>query len=1076
MNKKRTFNRGFTLIELLAVIIIVGVLLGIGITAVTKFIEKARKEQVASQEKTLVMAAQSYLQENRGLLPKNIGETTNIPISVLKNNKYITTTIKNSKNQSCMENSYVTAHKESATKYSYKAYLYCGNEEPPATVALSKPTVNIEFVDAAGNTYNANDRSILEKVSEAKFVIQFSGGTRDGNKIPIDGYSYSILIKTSGDSNLREVYSSGTLNANRATYIYVDRDNNLSDYIDVSTPTTVAIKATVRNLDGNVSDKVKFIGQEQEQAEVIYHDKTNPVCVAGQTIGEASANQWINMNSSDKERKITVVCNDGSGSGCVRSTFTKTWSGNVEYERDVVSIRDNAGNITNCEVQVNIDRAYPVINIEAYAKGRADDSITGNNILTGVSSNASASDGVATINAGDYNNLVGGFMARAKYPNGVIYKVVMRDGVGIKDWQWQVNADAIANVTDASYVSVSANGGESKSGSCSNAKECSIYINLYDNGLRKGILTVKDKAGNKSKYIIYANINRQGPGAPEIINSSTNTENGVWTKSSVTLKIKSTSKLSQVTDYYYSYNQDAEDFGTSAQDANSKWVRVDGDVDEDGWFVTNPWTNEMNKTVYLIAMDAIGNYSDISSTDIKIDKTAPTGMKLTGYKKISEDNVTDVTLDPNLEKITSNKWHSGWVVVIPSGATDNGGSGGIYYSLTVTGASENVEDVKQNYRNVNAEGESTVYFKACDKVNNCTEEQSFKVKLDRTGPTIPSVTGLTGNWTKSSITMTVFSLDAGVGIDKYYYSYTNGENANWVEIVANDNGEYKKKWTSDINKDIYIKACDKLNNSSSIYKSSVKIDNTAPTKPVISNPHNNEWTKSSFSLELTSSDGTGSGLYDYQYTYNENATEVGTDADTQWKSSGLVATSPFTTNPFSKERNQRVYWRVCDAIGNCSEKESTKIQIDKTDPTCGTVDANNTETGVSGTINCEDSTSHCENDSYSFGPLTESSSVTIRDNAGNTSTCPITVSVEPCPTFSDWWAFDDLFKKTMNNCSADTTVWDYEFGNCSDEFMPDICGNACANKCTFGIQGCIYVCCVKRRRYEHTCYTYVPSQ
>ena len=87
MRKKS--NKGFTLIELLAVVVIVGILLGISIVAVMRYIDNAKKEQISSQEKTMVIAAQNYLQENRGLLPKSIGETTTIPISVLKSNNYI---------------------------------------------------------------------------------------------------------------------------------------------------------------------------------------------------------------------------------------------------------------------------------------------------------------------------------------------------------------------------------------------------------------------------------------------------------------------------------------------------------------------------------------------------------------------------------------------------------------------------------------------------------------------------------------------------------------------------------------------------------------------------------------------------------------------------------------------------------------------------------------------------------------------------------------------------------------------------------------------------------------------------
>ena len=127
MKKIINSSKGFTLVELLAVILIIGILLTISVTAVMHFIDKARNEQLASQEKIVKMAAESYLQDNRSQLPKSVGETTSVSLGTLRTSKYLTEDIKNSDGESCMGESYVTVLKKTQKKYVYTVFLHCGN-------------------------------------------------------------------------------------------------------------------------------------------------------------------------------------------------------------------------------------------------------------------------------------------------------------------------------------------------------------------------------------------------------------------------------------------------------------------------------------------------------------------------------------------------------------------------------------------------------------------------------------------------------------------------------------------------------------------------------------------------------------------------------------------------------------------------------------------------------------------------------------------------------------------------------------------------------------------------------------
>ena len=114
-NKKKTLNKGFSLVELLAVIVILGIIIGIGVVSVTRLVDRAKKSEQDSNKNIITMSAQTYLQNNKNLVPKVVGESRNIKVSDLKANNYLTKDIKNNKGESCMENSYVRVYKLSNT-------------------------------------------------------------------------------------------------------------------------------------------------------------------------------------------------------------------------------------------------------------------------------------------------------------------------------------------------------------------------------------------------------------------------------------------------------------------------------------------------------------------------------------------------------------------------------------------------------------------------------------------------------------------------------------------------------------------------------------------------------------------------------------------------------------------------------------------------------------------------------------------------------------------------------------------------------------------------------------------------
>ena len=60
-------------------------------------------------------------------------------------------------------------------------------------------------------------------------------------------------------------------------------------------------------------------------------------------------------------RKITVGCEDGDGTGCVKDVYEKTFRTTTEIGK--ITIMDNAGNKTNCDVSVYVDTTPPTCEV-----------------------------------------------------------------------------------------------------------------------------------------------------------------------------------------------------------------------------------------------------------------------------------------------------------------------------------------------------------------------------------------------------------------------------------------------------------------------------------------------------------------------------------------------------------------------------------------------------------------------------------------------------------------------------------------------------------------------------------------
>ncbi len=250
------------------------------------------------------------------------------------------------------------------------------------------------------------------------------------------------------------------------------------------------------------------------------------------------------------------------------------------------------------------------------------------------------------------------------------------------------------------------------------------------------------------------------------------------------------------------------------------------------WQTSNikEYTKDGTYTPKVIAKDLAGNNSDTQSVSkFIIDKTAP---------KISQVNnpANGVWKNTNVTvKITATDNLSG----VASYSFDNGSNW-----------------QTSNSKTYSSNGTYTITAKAKDNATNVSSAVSGgTVKIDKSAPSVSTVSGNPTSWTSSDVTLTVTATDTG-GSGVAYYSFDNG--STWQTSNAK---------TFSTNQTVYIKVKDAAGNISAVRQEIIsKIDKTAPTASVSSTS-----TSASTKVTVTASDAL-SGLHSTPYSFDGGST------------------------------------------------------------------------------------------------------------------------------------------------------------------------------------------------------------
>lgn len=365
-------------------------------------------------------------------------------------------------------------------------------------------------------------------------------------------------------------------------------------------------------------------------------------------------------------------------------------------------------------------------------------------------------------------------------------------------------------------------------------------------------------------------------------------------------------------------------------------------------------TSEGTTTIKYRACDSVGNCSEYTPEyTINIDKTAPT-MPTVALVKWA-DNSTRPSTAGRLTKYTSNTWSDRHIFTQASGSIDNLSS--VTYKYTTAGKTTNVTDYSADTRSIEAEGTSTIKYRACDDAGNCsTFTPEYTIKIDKTAPAIPTIklykwqnnstaptstTGLTtytaSSWSNKYIYTTASTpADGGSAINKYQYSTTGS-----IGAITGNNGNTTSIMSEGISTIAY-RACDEAGNCSGYSPSlEIKIDKTAPTIPkvtLVKWANNNTMPTTTDSLE-TYTPGTWSKfkIYTKASGSTDNLSSVVYQYTTTGKTTNATDYSA-ATRAIEAEGESTIKYRACDSAENCSAYTTEYVaKVDRSAPSIPTV-------------------------------------------------------------------------------------------------------------------------------------------
>ncbi len=765
-------KNGYTLVELMTVIVIIGILLLIAVPAISQYMKRGMQEYHARLEESLLLAGRDYLADYRTLLPREIGNVTVIDPEELIKNGYLDGNtegieedgkIKDENGKECSAR--VVAKRLANNKYEYDTCLICEDYQTEGEACSYDENNNVTEetkyyqVEVERDTYEVGQGEPFELPYGQAYY------TKDGKK---------ELVEEKVVGNPR-IINTNKLGKTKVRYAYKGAYQEITvEVVDQVAPSIPEVVLRYENEKGNLYRDNWYSGDIYQEFQSLDYSKPG-------VMGSGIAYYEI---STDGEHYQRIEGN--------HQTTTK----NGEYTYYVRSV-DKAGNTGEAkQYSFKIDQEIPGCSLEVTSGTPGQDGWYTSDVTIGFIEEQTK-DVVSEIFSRSIDNPKITENTKEKKVTGIVTDLAgntktcsitvkldkttpnaptIKASDQIESNQWH-NKDFTLNYSGANNIS----GNVYYYGTTADPKtaESSTLINQDTTGTTYYV-KVCSKAGlcsSNNSYIVK--LDRVTPTAPTITVSDQIGSNQ-WHKAAFTLNYSGASNISGNV-YYYGTTADPKTEGNSTT-------------------INQNSTSGAGTTYYVKVCSKAGLCSSNNSYIAKLDTVTP--------------NAPSITASDGKE---SGSWHGADFTLNFSGASNVSGN---TYSYGIN-TNPNVDSPSVG---VNGNTAGAVYYaKVCSGAGLCSGNNSYTVKMDKTQPSIPSISSggiASGSWHTNDFDITCGVTGSGTSNLTCYY----GTDPNHM---TPGNGGSVRDNTAGQNH--YFKVCNEAMVCSDLVTYDAKLDKTGPT-------------------------------------------------------------------------------------------------------------------------------------------------------------------------------------------------------------------------------------------------------